>query len=59
MTDWQLKIFKGMKMIEEGCDTPTASCFTCPFKSICDIINKKYKDPCNWRLDSISDKEKR
>jgi hypothetical protein len=52
MTEWQTKIYDGMKLLQEGCELCTddrnARCKDCPFDKICDEFFIKCGAPDSW-----------
>ena len=61
MMAWQEKIFKGMKLIIEGCkeNTEWRACSICPFTELCDSIYKadehSYSSPDCYEEEGIFD----
>ena len=52
MTEWQTKIYNGMKLLQEGCEMcaydKNARCKDCPLDKICNEFYSKCGAPDGW-----------
>lgn len=61
MTEWQTKIYNGMKLLQEGCELcandKNSRCKDCPFDKICDELYSQCGAPDSWIETYIAEEE--